>query len=485
MTQLQAVRDTFVPTNMEESPQEATELSPSVRDNWLACLSLLKERLPWQTVQTWLLPIVPVSFHQDTLLLRVTSSFISEWVESNYGEELKRAVAQTFGLGVEIDFSIAPEPAEREPAEIPISPEGPSSSNPSARQAIIQECDVNHAFTFEGFVYGPETEFSFKVAQYIAQNRVVPKYSPLVVYGDVGTGKSHLLHAIANQVLSSFPETRLYIGSAVQFLNSYVAAAVEGSIAQLNTLLTSFDIFILEDIHTLAGKEKSQENLHFVLSQLIMRNHQVILSANLPPNRLKMFSEGLVSLMHKGLIVDLPMAQMSTRERIIRSVLKAQEVSLSEEVIYYLAEHISENLHQLHSTLIRIIAQASMMNSPIDLAEVKRILANLNIHGGVDQVLPYFRKEPGIDEIVKATAEVFKLPTDVIRGGSRKKRIALARQVAIYLCRELTDESLTCIGYHFSNRHHATILHARDKIMAEIRTNPTLRNAVEKIKSLI
>lgn len=484
MSDVQAVR-----LNMRSDDVDASRPAGShregVEDQWEKCLTVLKAALPSQTIQTWFLPIKPVSQIDETLLLTLPSRFFQEWIESHYGELFKEATAAAFGEAVQVKFLIVSEQEEQQQlaATAPRTEEA-HAADPAAA-ATPEACDFDHRFRFDNFFGGMENQFALKATQHVARQPGITEYNPLLIQGDTGTGKTHLLHAFGNHLHTHRPEIRQTLLSGEGFLHEYINALQNNRINQFIAQMTAVNVFYLDDIHFLANKNKSQEGLLFVISELLKRKAQLVISSQLAPNQLVQFNPKLIAFLQKGLVVNLASCDYSTREQIIRHHLKKNDLRLDEKIIFYLAENLQENVHQLHSVMVRLVAQMSLLGKSLTLDEVRYIISRIcpQEGEGVPGVPPH--REIRIDSIVNATSNFFNIPVDILQGVSRKQKLINARQIAIYLCRELTSESLSAIGYHFSNLNHASVLYSYNKVKQNIAQNPRLKSTVDKIKSLL
>lgn len=462
------------------------------QDEWKLCLSSIKEELPWQTFQTWFLPIAPVSLIEDTLLLRVPSRFFYEWIEGNYNLLLKKAVAKAFGLNTRVEFSIAPSenPQDAESrAEFESSlpaVEVPGEEIQESRETLaVPASTFDHRFNFSNYFCGGGSELAVRAAQFVAANPGQLEYNPLVLCGGTGSGKTHLVHSVGNSVSAENKNLRILLLNSENFLHDYVQALQTGKVNAYIARLCKMDMLLLEDVHFLANKSKSQEGLLFILSKLIRQGCQVVITSQQLPGRLTQFNQRLISFMQKGLIVDILGSDPASRELYIRHLLKKNGLYLDEKAIFFLADHLKQNMHELSAIMIRIIAQISLLGKNPTLVEIQHMVSRMCPEvAGEWGALPDNR-HVGMDDIINATASYFKIPVDILQGVSRKKKVVKARQIAIYLCREITGDSLSSIGYHFSGLHHASVLYAHRKVEDGMAADPRLKTVVANIKSLL
>ena len=249
--------------------------------------------------------------------------------------------------------------------------------------------------------------------------------------------------------------------------------------------MMSVDVFLLDDIQTMFNKVKSQDSVLFVISELVKKRIQVVVTSNVAPHQLDKFNPRLISFLQTGLIVDLPSPEYFTREKIIRDYFEKNDVHMSDKVIHFLAEALDANAHHLKSVITRIVAQVSLTGKNLSLHEIRNILAYICPQNGFDNGGLGSPKEINIDGIVNATSNFYGVPVDILTGVSRKKKVMRTRQIAIYLCRELTGESLSSIGYHFSNLHHASVIYACNKVGQDLLRNAKLKSEIQKIKAML
>lgn len=464
----------------------------SLRDQWNKCLKRFRQEVPPQTYQTWFMPILPVSLHQKSLILRVPSRFFFEWLDSHYIDLVRKVIADVFGGDVAIEFLIAPN--RQDVAEISrenvddLESITTSDTAQSVTRAAVTNAQLNTLdprFTFERFFAGQENELAYKAAMAISEGSARLEYSPLVLHGQSGSGKTHLMQAIGHSALQQHPQTRVKLISSEQFLHDYVAAVQSNQMKKFLDTMLAVDYLLFEDVQFLAGKNKSQDELYFILSELMKKRARIVLSFNQSPMQIQQLNERIACLCQKGLIIDLHPAQNSTRDRLIRYQLGKENIHLEEKVIQFLAESLPGNLHHLSAIMVRIVAQISLLGRGLGLKEARYLVSQFADQNSGNGDMAAYRREVSIGDICRATAQYFEIPLDILQGISRKQRIVKARQVAIYLCREMTVDSLSSIGYHFSNLHHASVLYACKKVRSEIEKKPAIKAHVDKISAIL
>lgn len=493
MNQVQAVRLNILSGNASRRTLSPLSSSgSSSKERWEQCLVNLQEELPAQTIQTWFSPIIPISFINDVLILKLPSRFFYEWIDSHYGHIFRKSIAKAFGQDTRTEFVIANDAPDHTPQENAPAPvvEEEAEETPVAPpalkiQSVRPPCDFNHRFLFANFYGSGDNRFAIKAAEHVARHPGTADYNPLIVQGEVGSGKTHLIHAFGNYLQERSPDNQVVFFRCEQFLHEYVNALQGNRINKFIATIMPARVFLLDDIQFLANKNKSQEGLLFIISELIKRGAQIVISSNVAPNMLSQFNPKLIAFMQQGLVVDLPKSDYTIREKIIRHHLDKNNIRLDESIIHFLSEQFTHNIHHLHSVVVRIVAQISILGKSLTLNEVKYIISQMCPQENIGAATKFYRKETGIEEIVNATANYFNIPVDILQGVSRKQKVIQARQIAIYLCRELTNESLNAIGYHFSNLHHASVLYAYNKISQSKDTVLKTRATIEKIKAML
>ena len=468
----------------EDGQYPSDQVRNTIKKKWEQCLRLIEKEIPWQTLQTWFTPLIPVSYIDDTLTLRVPSRFVFEWVESHFSEILNEIVQKVFGKKSQLEYLITPsQENKKENLDLnsPIEEDLEKNKKSVKSGSFKIDSRLNPYNILSNFFVHRKNKIVIKAAEYVSTYLDNQKYNPFFIYGDVGTGKTHVLNAIGNNASAKFPEKKIVFLSGEQFLHEYVSAVQRNKINNFKEELSNADLFLLDDVHYFSGKVNSQESLVYILSQIQKGNRRIVITSNLPPNRLLKFNQRLISIFQMGLISDLEIPESDTRTKIINQYFSENGIQLSDEIIEYLSEKFNSNMHILNSVLVRIVAHVSLLGSPIGLDECRHIVFNLNpelqIRNGK---IPHNLKIT-VDKIIHNVGEYFDIPSDVISGSSRYGKIVLARQIAMYISRKYTGESLANIGYHFGDRNHASVLYACNKIKKKIQESPELRELVKKI----
>ncbi len=331
---------------------------------------------------------------------------------------------------------------------------------------------LNPKYSFDSFVTGGSNRFAHAAAFAVAE-APAEAYNPLFIYGSSGLGKTHLLHAIGHYALHLKPRLKVRYVSSEEFTNDFINAIQNNKTADFQAQYRDVDILLVDDIQFLQGKDQTQEAFFHTFNTLHDHNKQVVITSDLRPKQLAGFEERMLSRFEWGLITDIQAPEFETRVAILRKKAAQERIQVPDEVIEYMAARISSNIRELEGTLIRVTAFANLNRQAIDMDLVQVVLKDTLSFAGDSNVSPM--------AIITATAEYYKLSPDDITGSGRQQAVALARQIAMHICRELTDLSLPKIGMYFGNRDHTTVMYATKKISEQMRERRYIYNQVSEI----
>lgn len=452
-------------------------------ESWNQSLAIIRGRVNSQSFKTWFEPIVPVSLRADTVELQVPSQFFSEWLEEHYFSLIKEALTQVTGREMGIRYLIkAEEPEEPAPpgdegGQLQIFPVDQSRTAEIFSQAQGQpviEPALNRRYTFDNYIKGESNQFACAAALAVANNPGGTSFNPLVIYGGVGLGKTHLVHAIGNQLLRADPSKRVLYTSSEKFTVDFVESIQRDTVSDFSNYYRSVDLLIVDDIQFFTGKEKTQDIFFHTFNTLHQLGKQIVLSSDKPPKELKGLNERLVSRFQWGLTADIQPPDLETRIAILLKKSSDDGINLSHEVMEFIATNITSNIRELEGCLISLLARASLENKKIDLDLARNVVRSI-----VGEVKTHIT----IDEIQRTVCEHLSIPPDLIRAKTRKQEIVNARQIAMYLSKELTNSSLKTIGLHFGGRDHSTVIHAYQTIEDAMKGDPKVRTLVHQLKS--
>lgn len=462
---------------------------------WSACLELIQENINNLAFKTWFLPIRPLSFSGSELTIEVPSQFFYEWIEENYSVHVKQALQQVIGSEAKLMYSIIMDKSQGQPVtmELPhqnasVPAESAGKPDQTAEHQVSEkrkryernrakfENSLNPKYTFSTLIRGDCNSLAFAASKSIAQNPGQNAFNPLVIYGGVGLGKTHMMQAIGNSVLENrISDAVLYVSSE-KFAIDFVNAIQNGNIQDFSAFYRSIDVLIIDDIQFFAGKEKTQEEIFHIFNTLHQSNKQIILSADRPIKAIKGIEDRLISRFNWGLSTDIQAPDYETRKAIIQSKLKQNGINLDPTVIEFIATNVTNNVREIEGCIVKLLAAHSLDDQEIDLQFTKSTLKD---------IIRYNAKQLTLETIEKAVCSFFSITPNDLKGKSKKKEIAVVRQIAMYLSKEMTDSSLKTIGLHFGGRDHSTVIHAINTIEKKIGLSNEERKKVEELRKRI
>jgi chromosomal replication initiator protein len=462
-------------------------ISRPFNELWLDALEIIRGRVNSQSFKTWFEPIVPVRSERGRFMVRVPSQFFSEWLEEHYFSLINEALTQVSGSETSVEYTIAQEEAETEitespsPASHPGAPEGVSvASEMTERIAPVTQKaglpGLNPRYTFANYIQGESNQFARAAALAVANNPRGTSFNPLVLYGGVGLGKTHLVQAIGNHALQSGKSQRVLYLSSEKFTIDFVDAIQNDSISEFSNFYRNVDVLLVDDIQFFAGKEKTQDHFFHTFNALHQQGKQIVLSCDKPPKDLKGLNERLISRFQWGLTADIQPPDLEMRIAILMKKSSDDGVELRQDVVEFLAENVTTNIRELEGCLISLLARASLENRVINLELARDVVRSL-----IGEV----RAHITIEDIQRIVCEHLGIPEDLIRAKTRKQEIVMARQIAMYLAKELTNCSLKTIGLHFGGRDHSTVIHAYQTIEDSMNNDPRQKQIVEQIRGKI
>lgn len=424
----------------------------------------------------------PVALIEDTLLIAVPNEFTRLVLESRYQPAVSAALITAFGRPIRMAFSIDPEIAELDEAQADEVADEVYNVPDLAPEASVtadgrdEATRLNPKYTFDTFVKGATNRFAAAAAETVAE-KPGQSYNPLFIYGESGLGKTHLLHAIGNYTRSLYRGKRVRYVSSEEFTNEFINSIRDDKSAQFQKKYRDIDVLLVDDIQFLSGKVQTQEEFFHTFNTLHNANKQLVITSDLPPKQLQDFEDRMRSRFASGFIIDIQPPDLETRIAILRKKTLQERLSVPGDVLEYIASKISTNIRELEGALIRVTAWANLNRQPADRQMAEMVLRDLI----TDQAGP----EITASVIMEVTATFFGVTMDDLCGNSREKDFVTARQMAMYLCRELTDLSLPKIGQQFGNRDHTTVMHADRKIRTLMAEQRIVYNQVAELTQRI
>ena len=434
------------------------------KKTWDAIFSVLKESLPKHAIDAWFEPVVPIGVSNDEILLEVPNQFFCEWIESHYKKDLINSLQIIDKKLSGYRFSIGVGKQQIEPVSLI---EKPVKSPP------VHQNNLNRQYTFENFIEGSNNEFAKNAAQSVSQAPGENNFNPLIIYGGVGLGKTHLMHAIGNSAVIVNPNLNIMVVTSEKFTLDFVNSLRKNKTIEFAQQYRSADVLLIDDIQFFRGKEQTQEQFFHTFNVLHQSGKQIVMTADKYPGEMKGLQSRLLSRFQSGLSVDVQPPNFEVRVAILLEKAEQNGISMDYDVIEFIAKHIKNNVRDLEGAIIRILAKSSLLNREIDRQLVRDVVKERT--GG--------RLVTGlsVEDVVKKVSEASNITEKDIVGKSRKMEIAEARQLSMYLCRDIMGTSLSNIGLYFGGRDHTTVMHA----IKTIKTKSKENHKIEKIISTI
>lgn len=449
---------------------------------WSDVLGVVRSELNTPTFKTWFEHTTPLDIIEDRFVVAVQNEFARDWLESRYSALLHTALRTVTGVALRIEFTVppgsvdsivVPEPETAEEASSIIAEEKLSAEERRASSGF------NTKYTFDSFVIGSSNRFAHAAALAAAE---APgrAYNPLFIYGGVGLGKTHLLHAIGHYVSQSFPHMKVKYVTTEQFTNEVIDLIRAGDRRKFDLFRRQYrtaDVLLIDDIQFLKGKESTQEEFFHTFNALEQAGKQVVLSSDRPPKDISTLEERLRSRFEMGLITDIQPPDLETRIAILRRRAEVEHLGVPDDVLSFIADRVSSNIRELEGALIRIVAYSSLTRHAVDLDLAQSVLKD---------AFPERSMRPiSISSIQKEVCKFYGIGHAELIGNKRSQNIVYPRQIAMYLARELTELSLPRIGSEFGGRDHTTVMHAQAKIQKLMNAERDVYNQIQTLTGLI
>ncbi|HDI11957.1 MAG TPA: chromosomal replication initiator protein DnaA [Candidatus Acetothermia bacterium] len=432
-------------------------MGQSVGSVWEKLKRRLIEEIPPTSFVGWFSEVRPLKVTDEHLVLEVPSTFVKIGIERRFRTLIDKILSEVSSPPRKLKLVVRGDEANTFPGVV-TSPR------------YLGNLPLNPDYTFDTFVRGKNSQFAFAAAQLVAQSPA-RAYNPLFIYGKVGLGKTHLLHAIGNYILSNPNSLTVVYTTSERFANELINAIGRNATDQFRSKYRNVDVLLIDDVHFLKNKEATQEELFHTFNELYGNGKQIVLSSDRPPEELHGLQDRLVSRFRWGLVADIQPPDLETRIAILREKARRQNAQVDDSVLELIATRVTTNVRDLEGALIRVIAYTELGQGPV----TPEIL---------DELVPkeISKQRLTVEVIKQEVAERYGLTVEELEGPSRRKDIAHARQVAIYLARELTSSSFPALGAAFGGRDHSTIMHAYQKLQEEMETTPLLRSEIQSLK---
>lgn len=459
---------------------------------WDNCLNTIRQEVNSQSFQTWFSPIKPVRLEKNTLTLQVPSQFFYEWLEEHYIGVLCKSLRQELGEAAQLEYQIVVD-SNSNSKNATINVPTINGNNPLKNSEIkttkdskfenpfvipgikTQELDEKllSKYSFANFIEGECNRLARSASLAVAENPGKTAFNPLLFYGGVGLGKTHLAHAIGNQVRALFPEKRVVYVSSEKYGNQFIEAVKSNSLNNFNNFYQYVDVLIVEDIQFFRNKERTQDIFFHTFNNLHQAGKQIILTSDVPPKDLQGVEERLTSRFKWGLVADLQTPDFETRLAILERKLQEDGIEIQQEIIDYVAHQIKNNVREMEGALTSLIAESTLTRKPLDMHLAKAI---------VQRCINDITEKVSIEGIQRMVSEYFSISIDAIKGKTRKREVVQARHIGMYLAKEFTENSLRNIGLQFGGRDHSTVIHACETVLNLMATDIDVKEDVAELQ---
>ncbi len=442
-----------------------------VENLWEDVLSILKPEMNDESFDLWFRPIKAISLESNRLVLQVPNAFFTDWLRDHYQGRIEELLKERAGQPVSLSFTVL-RPVE-DLIRTPLASQTPASVVPVAPPAPSMESFLNSRYTFDTFVVGHSNRFAQAASQAIAKDPG-KAYNPLFLYGGVGLGKTHLMHAIGHHIIQANPRARVLYTSSEKFINEFIDSLRFEKMNQFRQKYRNLDCLLIDDIQFLVNKESSQEEFFYTFNSLYDTRKQIVITSDRPPKEIPTLQERLITRFEWGVVADIQAPELETRIAILRDKADAENLIVPDDVLLFLASHIRSNIRELEGSLTRVVAHASLMGIALTVDSAKTVLRD--VMAREEAAAPV-----SIEKIQEVVARHYHLDMHDMKSKRRTDAIAFPRQIAMYLARTLTDMSTTQIGEHFGGKDHTTVMHGSQKVRNKLESDPFFTALVNKI----
>ena len=452
----------------------------TLKEQWAQCQTILADNLTSSAYQTWFAPIVPLQFAEGVLVLQVKSQFVAEYIEQNYIPLLSAAIIRVFGQGTRLEYRVLIDSTSGAGTSVPSAGSPAQAVNAQfivGQQAAANfDSQLNNLYTFDSFIAGEPNKLARTAGLAIAKQPGYTAFNPLFVYGGSGVGKTHLVNAIGNQVKVLNPQSRVIYVSANTFKLQYQDATRNNRVTDFLNFYQSVDVLIVDDIQYFAGLKSTQDTFFHIFNYLQQSRKQIILTCDRPPVELKDLEERLLTRFKWGLSAEIKQPDYLLRKNILLSKMHRDGISLSEEVVDFIAQNVRNSVRDLEGILASLLAHSTLTDEEINLKLAEQV---------VSHIVALQPRAISIGDVLTATADHYGVTEKSLLSNNRSREVTQVRHVAAYLCKELTSSSLTEIGFKLGRRTHATMLHSVALINQQLEFDASLRQHIAQIESAL
>lgn len=436
---------------------------------WEEIVECLKEHLSTPGYQTFLSSATPLSFSDEVLIIQVPNLFSKDWIKEKCEPVIRDSFQHTAHRNIIFSYVILESLQSEETTQLTFFTKTPSKDTPLPPS-------FNPKYTFDNFIVGHNNRFANAASEAVSK-APAKAYNPLFIYGSVGLGKTHLMHAIGWKIMEQHPKLKVSIVSSEKFTNDLINSIKDKKTDSFREKYRSVDVLLVDDIQFLAGKEQTQEEFFHTFNDLHGNNKQIIITSDRPPKDIPTLEDRLRTRFEWGLIADIQPPEFETRIAILRKKIELNHFNITDEILHFIATQIPTNVREMEGALTKIVAYASLLNTTVTLSIASNVIKDMI---GIKQEKPMT-----INFIKRNVCDYFNISDSELCSKSRTKEVSYPRQIAMYLARELTNISLPKIGENFGNRDHTTVMHACDKIKTALNTDPETKNIINILISNI
>ncbi len=450
----------------------------STKEAWKRLLDEARRELPDAAVRTWLEPAVPIALDDNRLIVGAPDQFAAEWNESKHSGVLARAAERVFGRPTAVVFRVQEDRQQRPQMDFFVAPREPAGG-PGDKTAV-PTTPLNERYTFQTFVIGKSNELAAAAAHAVAE-APGKTYNPLFIYGATGLGKTHLMQAIAHAVLDKYPTTRVHYFGAEQFINEVIESIHARTMSEFRRRYRNdVDLFLVDDVHFLEGKEMTQEEFFHTFNALFEAHKQIALTSDRPPKEIPGLEDRLISRFEWGLVADIGHPDLEHRIAILRKKAEQDhlELTIPDDVLRFIAEHVRTSVRELEGCIIKLLLFASLKNREVTIELAREALSD-KIRQGEGESTFGSQPTPSIDRVQEIVARRWGVTPEGLRSKARTKTLTIPRQVAMYLARDMLGMQLVEIGQAFGGRDHSTVIHSVDKVERQMVRDRTFKERVE------
>ena len=455
-------------------------MTQTLLQQWAQCQTILADNLTSSAYQTWFAPIVPLSYSEGVLVLQVKSQFVAEYIEENYIPLLSAAIIRVFGQGTRLEYRVLIDSASGAATMLPSTgaPERGNWQITNTQKPVTNEDlpKLNELYTFDSFIAGEPNKLARTAGLAVAKQPGYTAFNPLFIYGGSGVGKTHLACAIGHQAQALNPHARVLYVSANTFKLQFQDARKENRIPDFLNFYQSVDVLIVDDIQYFAGLKGTQDTFFHIFNYLQQSRKQLILTCDKPPVQLKDIEDRLLTRFKWGLAAEITPPDYALRKNILLSKMHRDGIVLSDEIVDFIAANVRDSVRDLEGILASLLAHSTLTDKEIDLPLAEKV---------VSHIVALQPQTISIEDVMDAVSKHYNVSEKAIMAQNRSRDISMARHVAVYLCKQMTDRSLTEIGYRMGRRTHATMLHSIAFVRDMMEHDAVLRQQIAQIEATI